>query len=51
MIESLLEESYTSTFHMNNNIAKFDLLNGNLLESILPKFKTLIALFSPIGLQ
>jgi hypothetical protein len=38
IIESWLEESYTSTFPMNNNTVKFNLLSGDLLESILPIF-------------
>jgi hypothetical protein len=37
-IESWLEESYMSTFTMNNNAAKFNMLGKYFLESILPTF-------------
>jgi hypothetical protein len=37
-IESWLEESYMSTFPMNHNTAKFNMLGGDFLESILPIF-------------
>jgi hypothetical protein len=35
-IESWLEESYTSALTMNNNMVKFNLLGGDLIELILP---------------
>jgi hypothetical protein len=38
-IESWLEEYYTSTFLMNNNVVKFNFLSGYFLESILPIFR------------
>jgi len=41
IIETWLEESYMSTFTMNNNAVKFNLLGGDALKSILPIFHLL----------
>jgi len=38
IIELWLEESYMSSFPMNNHTAKFDMLSRYFLESILPIF-------------
>jgi hypothetical protein len=40
-IESWLEESYMPTCTLNHNITKFNLLGGDLVESILPIFHPL----------